>query len=137
MSTRRPRFTSRMTTVRNRVLEFVMRPLSWLSPATRFALGFALIVITTALLLINSYTRVPAEFYREGDVVRRTVIAPEDIAGVDIKDWSAEKERLRVAAINNTPPVFNFDPTRSENAAQSFRAAWEDLRNQAEARATS
>ncbi|HVG33423.1 MAG TPA: HDIG domain-containing protein [Pyrinomonadaceae bacterium] len=137
MSTRRPRFTSRMTTVRNRVLEFVMRPLAWLSPATRFALGFALIVLITTLLLVNSYTRVPAEFYREGDVVRRTVIAPEDIAGVDIKDWSAEKERLRVAAINNAPPVFNFDPTRSENAAQTFRAAWEDLRNQADARATS
>lgn len=135
MSTRRPRFTSRMTTVRHRVLEFVMRPLDWLSPATRFAIGFALIVIVTTLLLVNSYTRVPAEFYREGDVVRRTVIAPEDIAGVDIKDWSAEKERLRLAAINNAPPVFNFDPTRSENAAQTFRAAWEDLRNQAAARA--
>jgi cyclic-di-AMP phosphodiesterase PgpH len=135
MSTRRPRFTSRMTTVRYRVLEFVMRPLALLSPATRFALGFALIVLITTLLLVNSYTRVPAEFYREGDVVRRTVIAPEDIAGVDIKDWSAEKERLRAAAINNAPPVFNFDPTRSENAAQTFRAAWEDLRNQGEARA--
>ncbi|HYY58275.1 MAG TPA: HDIG domain-containing protein [Pyrinomonadaceae bacterium] len=106
----------------------------WLSPTTRFALGFALIVVTTTLLLLNSYTRVPAEFYREGDVVRRTVIAPEDIAGVDIKDWSAEREKGRAAAINNTPPVFSFDPTRSENAAQSFRAAWEDLQLQAGAR---
>src|SRR5215210_1618024 len=134
MSTRRPRFTSRMNRASNAVLEFVMRPLQWLSPNTRFLLGFALIVTTTTLLLFNSYTRVPAEFYRAGDVVRRTVIAPEDIAGVDIKDWVAEKERLRLAAINNTPPVFNFDPTRSESAAQSFRAAWEDLQRQAGSR---
>src|SRR5215210_1346133 len=135
MSTRRPRFTSRMNRASNAVLEFVMRPLRWLSPNTRFLLGFALIVTTTTLLLFNSYTRVPAEFYRAGDVVRRTVIAPEDIGGVDIKDWVAEKERLRLATIKNTPPVFNFDPTRSEHAAQSFRAAWEDLQHQSEERA--
>ncbi|HEY6189345.1 MAG TPA: HDIG domain-containing metalloprotein [Pyrinomonadaceae bacterium] len=137
MSTRRPRFTSPMNRASNAVLEFVTRPLRWLSPNMRFALGFAVIVTTTALLLLNSYSRVPAEFYREGDVVRRTVIAPEDIAGVDIKDWVAEKERLRVAAINNTPPVFNFDPMRSESAAQSFRAAWEDLQRQAGERGNS
>ena len=117
------------------MLELLARPTHLLSPSTRFGLGFLLIVVVTTLLLVNTYTRVPAEFYRAGDVVRRTVIAPEDIAGVDIKEWSAEKERLRIAAINNTPPVFNFDPTRSENAAQQFRAAWEDLRNQAETRA--
>jgi cyclic-di-AMP phosphodiesterase PgpH len=134
MSKRRPRFTSRMNRASNAVLEFVMRPLQWLSPTARFVLGFALIVTTTTVLLFNSYTRVPAEFYREGDVVRRTVIAPEDIAGVDIKDWVAEKERLRQAAVNNTPPVFILDPTRSENAAQSFRAAWENLQNQLEVR---
>jgi cyclic-di-AMP phosphodiesterase PgpH len=134
MSTRRPRFTSPLDRARNAVLAVVMRPLHLLSPTTRFLLGFAVIVLTTTLLLFNSYTRVPAEFYREGDVVRRTVVAPEDIAGVDIKDWVAEKERLRQAAINNTPPVFNFDPTRSENAAQSFRAAWQNLQSQIEIR---
>jgi hypothetical protein len=122
-----------MKRARDAALRFVTLPLQWLSPTTRFALGFALIVVVTTLLLLNSYTRVPAEFYREGDVVRRTVIAPEDIAGVDIKDWSAEREKARAAAVNKTPPVFSFDPTRSENAVQSFRAAWEDLERQAEA----
>lgn len=135
MSTRRPRFTSRLTRARNALIEFVMRPLGWLSPGMRFVLGFALVVCVTTLLLLNTYTRVPAEFYREGDVVRRTVIAPEDIAGVDIKEWVAEKEKLRTAAINSAPLVFNFDPTRSENAAQSFRAAWEDLQKQSGAQA--
>ncbi|HEX8142648.1 MAG TPA: HDIG domain-containing protein [Pyrinomonadaceae bacterium] len=135
MSTRRPRFNSRLSRASNALLAFVMRPLQWLSADARFAIGFALIISVTTLLLLNSYSRVPAEFYREGDVVRRTVIAPEDIAGVDIKDWVAEKERLRLEAIKNAPPVFNFDPTRSESAAQSFRAAWEDLQHQADERA--
>ena len=34
-----------------------------------------------------------------------------------------------------TRPIFNFDSTRGESSARSFRAAWEDLKSQAEAKA--
>jgi cyclic-di-AMP phosphodiesterase PgpH len=47
----RPRFTSRLTRVRNAVLGVVLRPFCWFSAATQFVLGFTfLIFVTTALL---------------------------------------------------------------------------------------
>jgi putative nucleotidyltransferase with HDIG domain len=47
----RPRFTSRLTRVRNAVLGVVLRPFRWFSPATQFVLGFTFLVfVTTALL---------------------------------------------------------------------------------------
>ena len=51
------------------------------------------------------------------------MVARADITGVDI----AETERRRNAARQATRPIFNFDSTRGESSARSFRAAWEDL----------
>ncbi len=51
MRDRRPRFTSRLDTARNAVFKVVIRPFMWLSPATRFGVGFASLVIVTTLLL--------------------------------------------------------------------------------------
>jgi membrane-associated HD superfamily phosphohydrolase len=47
----RPKFTSRLTTVRNAVLGVVLRPLRWFSPTAQFALGFTFMVVVTSLLL--------------------------------------------------------------------------------------
>lgn len=47
----RPRFSSRLDTVRNAVVGILLRPIRWFSPRTQFFLGFAFLVITTALLL--------------------------------------------------------------------------------------
>lgn len=49
----RPRFTTRLTRVRNAVLGVVLRPVRWFSPATQFILGFALLVVVTSALLIK------------------------------------------------------------------------------------
>ncbi len=49
--TARPRFTSRLTRVRNAVLGVVLRPLQWFSPATQLAFGFTFMVLFTTLLL--------------------------------------------------------------------------------------
>lgn len=47
----RPRFTSRLTRVRNAVLGVVLRPLRWFSPAPQLVFGFTFMVVVTTLLL--------------------------------------------------------------------------------------
>ena len=56
----RPRFTSKIDSVRNAVVGVLLIPLRWFSPATQFAIGFAFLVAATALLL----TRWPFSFSR-------------------------------------------------------------------------
>lgn len=51
-------------------------------------------------------------------------MAPADITTTDI----LETEKRRAAARDSTRPVFNFDSTRGASSAQSFRAAWEGLK---------
>jgi len=48
---RRPRFTSRLTRVRNAVLGVILRPFRLFSPVAQFVIGFTLLVIVTTLLL--------------------------------------------------------------------------------------
>ncbi len=47
----RPRFTTKLTRVRNAVLGVVLRPFRWFSPGAQLAIGFTLLVILTTLLL--------------------------------------------------------------------------------------
>jgi putative nucleotidyltransferase with HDIG domain len=129
MSKRRQRFVSPLDRARNAVLGFILRPYKRFAPTTRFYIVYGFFVIVTTLLLLNSFARGFSESYQEGDVVHRTVIAPADIG---VMDWT-ETEKRRGAAKEAARPVFTFDPTRAENAVQSFRAAWEDLQKQATA----
>jgi putative nucleotidyltransferase with HDIG domain len=106
-----------------------VRPLDVFPPTVRFVIGFTFCVIVTALLLFSNYSSSASEHYKEGEVVKATVVSPADINAVDI----GETERKRTAAREATRPVFYFDSTRGESSVQSFRAAWEDLRKQSEA----
>ncbi|HKQ99903.1 MAG TPA: HDIG domain-containing protein [Pyrinomonadaceae bacterium] len=126
-SRRRQRFISPLERARNAALGFVLRPLRRFSPSTRLYIIYGVCVIITTLLLVNSFSRGAVEGYQEGDVIRRTVIAPADLAVVD---WT-ETEKRRAAAKEAARPVFTFDPARAESAAQSFRDAWTDLQKQA------
>jgi cyclic-di-AMP phosphodiesterase PgpH len=128
---RRPRFTSKLDRARNAALEFLLRPFRWFRPTTRFFIIYGLFVVITTLLIINANSRVVTETYQEGEVIRRTIISPADISVTD----SAETEKRREAIKETTRPVFTFDSTRAETAAQTFRSAWEDLQKQAEAHA--
>jgi cyclic-di-AMP phosphodiesterase PgpH len=128
MTSRRPRFKTRFNAVRNLASRYIVNPLNWFSPRTRYSIGFALLILTTTLLLVNTRSRVNIEPYKPGDVVVRTVIAPADIEGVDV----TETERQRAAARTSVLPVFRYDPTAGEKAAERFRAAWEDLQKQVE-----
>jgi cyclic-di-AMP phosphodiesterase PgpH len=128
MTSRRPRFKTRFNAVRNLASRYIVNPLNWFSPRTRYSIGFALLILTTTLLLVNTRSRVNIEPYKPGDVVVRTVIAPADIEGVDV----TETERQRAAARTSVLPVFRYDPTAGEKATERFRAAWEDLQKQVE-----
>ena len=131
-SRRRPRFTSPLTRARNAVFSFVVSPFQRFAPTTRFFIIYGFFIVATTLLLVSSYSRGFMESYQEGEVVRRTVIAPTDIS---VMDWT-ETEKRRAAAKEAARPVFTFDSTRAETAVQSFRAAWDELRKQSELRQT-
>lgn len=123
----RPRLTTPLSRARDAALQFALRPVQAFAPRTQLLIGFGFLVVVTSLLL-TTYSSGLAEDYREGEVVRGNVIARADVNGFDI----VETERLRNQARLATRPVFNFDSTRGENAARSFRAAWEDLKAQSE-----
>src|SRR6267143_1976953 len=124
--TRRPRFTTRFSRVRDLALEYVMRPLRVFEPRTRFLIGFGALVLITTPLLLSNYSSSFAEDYREGDIIRGSIVARGDITAVDI----SETERRRNAARQATRPVFNYDSTRGETSARSLQAAWDDLKQQ-------
>lgn len=127
----RPRFTTPFSRARDTFVQYVVRPFKVFSPNTLFAIGFGLLVAVTVPLLLTNYVSGFSEDYREGDVVRGSVVARADITGVDI----SETERRRNAARQATRPVFNFDSTRGASSARSFRAALEDLQK-ADSKAT-
>lgn len=105
-----------------RAIESVKKPLNSLSDNQKFWLLFVLFTILTAVLIQNPLWE-RFEAYREGDILRESIISPSDITFVDEK----ETERLRQEARNKAKPIFVIEPTRSENAVQNFRLFWEKL----------
>ncbi len=126
----RPRFTTPFSRARDTALQYILRPFKAFKPRTRFLIGFGFLVVITVLLLLTNYSSGFSADYREGDVIRGNVVARADVNGVDI----VETERRRNAARQATRPILNFDSTRGESSVGSFRAAWEDLKKQAESR---
>ncbi len=122
----RPRFTTPLTRARDAFARYLVRPFEVFQPRARLLVGFAFLVVVTTLLLFSSYSSGFSEEYKEGEIVRRTVVARADITTPDL----LETEKRRAAAREGTRPVFNFDSTRGASSAQSFRAAWEDLKQQ-------
>ncbi len=126
----RPRFKTPFSEARDTLARYSIRPLEVFRPETRLVVGFLFLVLITTLLLLNRFSSGLSQEYKEGDVVSRTVVAPEDLTTVDLK----ETEKRRGVARDVTRPVFNFDSSRGENSAEGFQAEWEDLRKQVETR---
>ncbi len=121
---KRPSLTTPFERIRNSVLRQVARPLNAITPQYRFAVLFVLYVLITTVLLINTFNYATTEFYKEGDVANRTIIAPADFVTED----KEETERRRNMAKETVPPVFTHDSSTQKLAAQNFRAAWDDLK---------
>lgn len=130
---RRPRFTTRFSRARDLAVNYLMGPLRVFKPRTFFLIGFGALVVITTPLLLNSYSSsLAAADYREGDVIRGSIVARGDITAIDI----SETERLRDAARRATRPIFNFDSTRGETSSRSFQSAWDDLKLQLQQKAS-
>lgn len=126
----RPRFTTPFSRVRDKIVHYAVAPFKVFEPSTRFLIGFAVLVAITTPLLFTNYSSSVSADYREGEVIRGTVVAHADVTGIDIP----ETEKRRNAARDITRPIFNFDSTRGESSARSFRAAWDDLKHQVDSK---
>jgi membrane-associated HD superfamily phosphohydrolase len=122
----RPRFKTPFSQARDKLLAYAIRPFMVFQPRTRFLIGCAVLVTLTTLLLITDYSSGFNETYKEGEVLARDIVAPADITTVDQSETNRKKDAAREAA----NPVFNYDSTRAETSVQSFRAGWEDLKQQ-------
>jgi putative nucleotidyltransferase with HDIG domain len=121
----RPRFKTPLSAARDKLLGYALRPLMVFEPRTRFIIACCALVILTTLLLLNVSSGF-TDNYKEGEVLNKTIVVPADITTVDL----VETERRKGAAREATRPVFNFDSSRAETSAQSFRAGWEALKKQ-------
>ena len=120
----RPRFKTPFSQARDKLIAYSLRPLMVLKPRTRFLIACSVLVLATTLLLINPNSSNINENYKEGEVLNRPIVVPEDITAVDL----AETERRKAAARASTRSVFNFDSRRTETSVQSFVAGWEELK---------
>ena len=100
--------------------------LARLAPRTQAVLGLALLVLLTTLILARPMQQALPEKYIEGDIVRRTVVAPTDLTVPN----QAETERRQKLARDRQPPIFSYDTQPAETARRTFREAWESLREQ-------
>jgi cyclic-di-AMP phosphodiesterase PgpH len=126
MSKKRPNLAPPFAKFRNTVLKYLKKPLAKLPPKVRVALAFGFFVVVTTLLIVNPYLRSTNELYKEGDIVRQTIVSPADIIETD----EAETLKWREAATESVKPIFTFESNRAEQAVLTFRSAWEDLRRQ-------
>ena len=129
----RPRFTTPFSRARDLAFQYFLRPFKIFQPRTRLLIGFGFLVAVTVPLLVSSYSPGYSHEYREGEVIRGNVVARSDVNAFDI----VETERRRNVARQATRPIFNFDSTRGESSGRSFRAAWDQLKREAEARTPS
>ncbi|HWF90006.1 MAG TPA: HDIG domain-containing protein [Pyrinomonadaceae bacterium] len=122
----RPRFKSRTTQARDRIVAYALRPLMIFKPRTRFLIACSVLVLLTTLLLLSNRGSTFNEDYKVGEVLSRSIIAPTDVNAVD----QVETEKRKNLARESTRPVFNFDSTRTETSVQSFRSDWDNLEEQ-------
>jgi cyclic-di-AMP phosphodiesterase PgpH len=124
MSKRIQDLKSPMTKWSDAVYAFVAKPFRLLSVNQRFWLGFAAYCIFTTLLINNPLWRASGEqVYKEGDIVRESIIAPSDVYFSD----TDETERLRTDAKNSVKPIFRYESNKADRAVQTFVSSWEKL----------
>ena len=122
----RPRFKTPFSQARDKLIDYALRPLMAFQPRTRFLVACSILVLLTTLLLLTNRSSSFNEDYKLGEVLGRSIVAPADLTAVD----QAETERRKNLARETTRPVFNYDSSRAEASVQSFRSAWNNLKEQ-------
>ncbi len=108
--------------------ESALKPLQRVSAGQRFWIGFALLSLTTTILIFNPFWRTGDTGYRVNDIAREAIISPADIFYTD-EEATAEE---RTAAASLVLAIFSFEQRRADEAVQGFRASWEALHRQAD-----
>ena len=125
MSKRAKELTTTGTRWRRKIWNWVSVPFSGLSEDQRFWIGFSVLCLLTTLLINNPIWRASGEqTYKEGDIARESIISPADIHFIDEEGTDRNRQAVRDAVL----PIFVFEPNRADEAVQSFRSAWENLR---------
>ncbi len=124
MSKRIQDLKSPTTKWRETVYATFTKPFESLSPDQQFWLGFAVLCLLTTLLINNPLWRASGEqVYKEGDIVRESIISPSDVYFSD----SDETERLKTDAKNMVKPIFRYESNKADRAVQTFLSSWEKL----------
>jgi hypothetical protein len=124
MSKKLPNLAPPFAKTRKMIWIFVSKPFNSLTDKQIFWLGFAFLGLATTILLNNPlWNSNSGEIYKEGDVLRESVISPADISQIDIE----ETEKIRQSATESVRPIFTFEAKRSEQTVENFRSAWEGL----------
>jgi len=124
MSKRIQDLRSPTTTWREKILAGAAKPLRLLSADQQFWLGFSLLCLLTTLLINNPLWRASGEHaYKEGDIVRESIISPSDVYFSD----TDETERMKAEARSAVKPIFRYEAKKAERAVQTFLSSWEKL----------
>lgn len=123
MSKRLPNLVHPFAKTRNKIVQFFSRPFQKLTGSQKFWLGFAVLSLLTTLLLQNPFRQNNGESYKEGEILRQSIVSPADISVINTEETQA----LQQAAREAVRPIFTFESNRAEQAVQNFRIAWEKL----------
>ncbi len=89
----------------------------------RFWIGFGFLTLLTTILIYNPFWQPLNNQYKEGDILRQTIISPADIIAVN----SEETQILTQSARDAIRPIFTFESNKAEQSVQNFRISWEKL----------
>ena len=123
MSKRHRKKATALEKIRDKALDLLLYPYKKLSRDQRFWIGFVFISIVTSLLIVNPFSHLTASEYELGDIARQSIISPADI----IVEDKEETKQLKKLAGETIKPIFNYQTSGGEVAAQNFRSDWEKL----------
>ena len=124
MSKRIQDLKSPMTKRSETIFAAAAKPFRSLSDDQRFWHGFAGLCLLTTLLINNPLWRASGEqVYKDGDIVRESIISPSDVYFSD----TDETEKLKADAKNLVKPIFRYESNKADRAVQTFLSAWEKL----------
>ncbi|HEY0049919.1 MAG TPA: hypothetical protein VGB68_11565, partial [Pyrinomonadaceae bacterium] len=124
MSKRLPNLAPPFAKIRNRLANYSKRLLQSLTKRQVLFIATVVFILVTTILIQNPLWRAQgSEQYKEGDILRESIISPADISITD----TAETEKNRQMSRESVFPIFTLESNRAETAVQNFRSAWENL----------
>lgn len=108
---------------RKKLEDFIDKFAQKFSLKQRFWAGFIFLSFLTTILIYNPFSQPLGNQYREGEVLRQTIISPADI----IANNTEETQLLSQSARESIRPIFTFESNQGEKVAQKFRLYWETL----------